>query len=65
MGGNRKHGYMSGNRAGRNGVGMPKKWYCHGCEREHGPAVLRNKMLDGFDYCDKEYYKRIDCQDNS
>lgn len=57
MAGNRKHGFLYGNKAGRNGVGTPSKWFCSACKKEHGGRVSRNKMLDGFDYCDRQYYK--------
>lgn len=57
MGGNRKHGFRSGSHAGRNGARMPKKWYCHGCQKEHGAGVVRNRMLDGYDYCDTQYLR--------
>jgi len=57
MAGNRKHGFMRGNRAGRNGVGRPSDWYCSGCIKIHRGSTSRNKMLDGLDYCDRQYYK--------
>lgn len=56
MGGNRKHGFMRGNAAGRNGVGN-EKWFCHGCQKQHTGQTMRNKMSDGFDYCDKMYWR--------
>lgn len=58
MAGNRKHGFMRGNANGRNGSLFVPKWFCSGCEKEHGGRVSRNKMLDGFDYCDRQYYRR-------
>lgn len=54
MGGNRKHGFMRGNASGRNGFGTPKKWFCTGCEREHGGRVNRTKLGEA-DYCDRKY----------
>jgi len=56
MAGNRKHGFMRGNAAGRNGSGN-EQWFCHGCQKKHAARTMRNKMLDGFDYCDKMYWR--------
>jgi len=57
MSGNRKHGFMRGNAAGRNGSGTPDKWFCQGCKKMHTGRTMRTRMLDGFDYCDREYYR--------
>lgn len=65
MGDNRIHGFRRGNANGRNGSGTPQKWFCHGCQKEHGGSVSRNKMLDGFDYCDRQYYKRKEAEFSS
>jgi hypothetical protein len=56
MAGNRKHGFMRGNRAGRNGVGSPKEFYCELCKRQHGASVDRTKF-NGQMMCDRQYYK--------
>jgi len=57
MAGNRKHGFRRGNANGRNGSNTSAKWICNGCQKLHGGLVPRNKMLDGFDYCDRQYYR--------
>ena len=46
MGGNRKHGFMRGNRAGRNGFSLSEAHFCDGCQRTHGK-----------NYCERTYYK--------
>ncbi|ELP6118974.1 TPA: hypothetical protein I7730_16090 [Vibrio vulnificus] len=59
MGGNKKHGYMSGNRAGRNGVGQPKGFYCEACQKDHGPSVekvgISSWLGTGALTCNKKY----------
>jgi hypothetical protein len=60
MSGNRKHGFMRGSAAGRNGVGSPKGFYCDACEKEHGGSVDRMglKHMIGRDVlvCDRKYF---------
>lgn len=66
MGGNRNHGFMRGNSAGRNGVGMPEPFYCDACEKEHSASTERT----GFSQfvgspvllCDKKYYPMKEAQ---
>lgn len=64
MGGNRKHGFMRGNAAGRNGVGTPKSFYCDSCDKEHGASVDRMglKHMIGSDVlvCDRKYFPMVD-----
>ena len=62
MGGNRKHGFRRGNANGRNGSGVSPKWFCQGCGKMHGGQVSRTRMLDGFDYCDRQYFKRKEAE---
>ncbi|MBE8233139.1 MAG: hypothetical protein HAW67_05330 [Endozoicomonadaceae bacterium] len=61
MGGNRKSGFMYGNRAGRNGVGQPKAFYCVICEKEHGISVEPVGMTRYFGtetkVCNSKYLK--------
>jgi len=59
MAGNKKHGYLRGNANGRNGSSHVNNWFCNGCQKTHTGKTFRNKMLDGFDYCDKEYFMRV------
>jgi len=56
MGGNRKHGFMRGSAAGRNGARMPQPWFCDGCQKEHGRSVFKTG-LNGSIYCDRQYFK--------
>lgn len=56
MSGNRKHGFMRGNAAGRNGVGSKKGFYCEVCQKDHGLSVDRTKY-QGRMMCDRQYYK--------
>lgn len=53
MGGNRKHGYMRGNRGGV----KPSPWYCDACQRMHDGRRSRNGTLDGRSLCDRAYYR--------
>ena len=57
MSGNRKHGFLSGNRGGFKQSSLFPDWFCSGCNKEHKGKTSRNKMLDGLDYCDRHYYK--------
>lgn len=57
MAGNRKHHFLYGNTNHRNGSMKMQKWFCNGCKKHHLGTISRNKMLDGFDYCDKMYCK--------
>jgi hypothetical protein len=54
--GNRKHGFMRGNGAGRNGVGSPKSFYCEVCNKQHGATVERTRY-QGKLMCDRQYFK--------
>lgn len=56
MGGNRKHGFARGNASGRNGQTHPPKWFCVGCQWEHGGQVY-STVLDGLAYCDRQANK--------
>jgi hypothetical protein len=56
MAGNRKHGFMRGNKAGRNGVGSPKGFYCDVCKKQHGATVERTEY-QGKLMCDRQYFK--------
>lgn len=56
MAGNRKHGFMRGNKAGRNGVGQPQEFYCEVCEKNHGRTVDRTKY-NNLIMCERQYYK--------
>ena len=56
MGGNRKHGFLRGNANGRNGLFMPKPFFCHGCNKIHCRTVERTIGLDNLIYCDRYYY---------
>ncbi len=51
MSGNRKYGYARGNRGGF----KPQPWQCTGCGKDHPGARMRNRALDGHDYCDRTY----------
>lgn len=66
MSGNRKHGFMRGSAAGRNGVGTPKGFYCDACEKEHGANVERTglKHFLGSDVliCDRKYFSMKDAE---
>lgn len=55
MGGNRKHGFLRGNRGG------PKleQWWCDECKKLHKYNVMRNGTLDGRDLCNKAYYREM------
>lgn len=55
MAGNRKNGYLRGNASGRNGSNTPTKWFCGGCNREHGGKTNRT-LMRGVDYCDRTYF---------
>ncbi|MGR5558325.1 hypothetical protein ACQKQC_18805 [Vibrio fortis] len=59
MGGNKKHGFMTGNRAGRNGAGQPKGFYCEACQKEHSPSVekvgISNWLGAGALSCNRKY----------
>jgi len=57
MGGNRKHGFMRGNQNGRKRPHWARKFYCDGCQREHGPYVERTKTLNSLLLCNRQYYK--------
>ena len=60
MGGNRKHGYRRGNANGRNGSNTKPDWFCNGCQRYHKDKTMRTRALDGYDYCDRQYYKFLE-----
>lgn len=49
MGGNRKYGFMRGNRGGF----KPAPWFCDGCQRLHPGSKDRNGQLDGRSLCRK------------
>lgn len=51
MSGNRKHGFARGNRGGF----KPQPWHCDGCGKDHAARTMRNRALDGKDYCDRTY----------
>ncbi|WP_139322985.1 hypothetical protein [Deinococcus marmoris] len=53
MGGNRKHGFARGNASGRNGQTYGPKWFCDGCQREHGGKVF-STVIYGLVYCGKQ-----------
>lgn len=61
MGGNRKHGFMRGNNAGRNGVGQQASFFCDACNKTHGPKVERTGIVDNISnsaiVCDRMYLK--------
>ncbi len=52
MGGNRRHGFARGNASGRNGQTHAPRWFCCGCQCEHGGQVLRT-VLYGLTYCER------------
>jgi len=56
MKGNRKHGFMRGSRAGRNGWSLSQAHFCDGCQRTHGKNVFMTG-LNGKKYCERTYYK--------
>lgn len=56
MGGNIKHGFRRGNASGRNGAGVPGKWFCTACQKEHGGRTERTGYQGG-DYCSRTYYR--------
>lgn len=56
MSGNRMHGYMRSNHAGRNGVGMQKGFYCVVCQKLHGSSVARTGFKGNL-MCDRQYLK--------
>lgn len=56
MAGNRKHGFMRGSKAGRNGVGSVTGFYCEVCKKQHGASVERTKY-NGQMMCDRQYFK--------
>ena len=56
MAGNRKHGFRRGNANGRNG-NHPQKWFCDGCQREHGYKVTAWGTLEGKKLCARQYDK--------
>ena len=37
--------------------GWPYKWYCDGCNREHGYKVVRFLTLDGRKLCTRQFLK--------
>ncbi len=55
---------MRGSAAGRNGVGIPKGFYCDACEKEHSASVERTalKHFVGSDVlvCDRKYFQMKD-----
>lgn len=53
MGGNRKHGFLRGNRGGV----KPDAWFCDACQKKHEARRSRNGTLDGRSLCDRTYYK--------
>jgi hypothetical protein len=58
MGGNRKHGFMRGNRGGF----KPVSWYCDGCGKFHAGTRSRNGTLDGRSLCDRLYYREVNAR---
>jgi hypothetical protein len=56
MGGNRKFGFLRGNRGGF----RPRPWKCHGCNRMHPGRTMRTQALNGLDYCERTYYAARD-----
>lgn len=64
MGGNRKHGFMRGNKAGRNGVGQQSSFFCDACNKTHGPKVERTGIVDNLSnkaiVCERMYLKYAD-----
>lgn len=53
MGGNRKHGFLRGNRGGV----KPDPWFCDACQKKHEARRSRNGTLDGRSLCDRAYYR--------
>jgi hypothetical protein len=62
MGGNRKHGFLRGNRNGRNGSNTPRSWYCTGCETSHVGTTERTGIYQVGDFCNKTYFKRKEAE---
>jgi len=60
MGGNRKHGFMRGNASGRTYDHRFRKFFCNGCQKEHGRRVERWQMTDGAMLCNRQYNARLD-----
>lgn len=53
MGGNRKHGFLRGNRGGF----KLEKMYCDGCRKSHRAGTDMTRDLLGRNFCDRTYYK--------
>ncbi len=62
MGGNRNFGFLRGNANGRNGSCTPRKWFCVGCQKDHGGRVERTGVYGLGDYCDRSYLKLKEAQ---
>lgn len=60
MAGNRKHGFMRGNANGRRPAYWQRRFFCAGCQKEHGPNTERTGFFDepGVLYCERAYEKR-------
>ena len=56
MGGNRKSGFLYGNKNGRNGSNKVWPWPCAGCQKDHGGKTFKNGYKGAL-YCDRQYFK--------
>ena len=48
---------LRGNASGRHRPYWAAPFFCDGCQRKHGPYVMRTKTLDGRLLCDRQYNK--------
>jgi len=64
MGSRTKTGWvrLRGNASGRNGVGVPKPWYCQGCQKKHVAKTERTQALDGYFYCNRRYFAMLEAR---
>jgi len=60
MAGNRKHGFLRGNRGGS----KPSPWFCDACQKQHSGSRSRNGTLDGRSLCDSAYYREANARLN-
>jgi hypothetical protein len=59
MSGNRKHGFLRGNRGGF----KPVPWFCDGCHKFHPGRRMRKGTLDGRSLCDRRYFRELALRD--
>lgn len=55
-----KPGRLRGNASGRTYDWRYRKFFCDGCQRQHGRYVDRTQMLDGALLCNRQYYARLE-----